>query len=80
MNEEIKALKDKLPQRGYTKLIIAEIPKKGRKPLVNSSMIRQFFAGRPVAYANKVIIVKGVKEAIKKLEKQNNSLKKMMQV
>ena len=78
MESEIKALKDKLPKRGYSTLIMKHIPKKNGKPLADSDMIRQMFAGRSLSYAKKTIILKAVKEAVQELNAQDATLRKII--
>ena len=78
MKTEIEALKSRLPKRGYSDLVVKEIPKSGRKPLVNRSVIHAFFAGRSVSLDKQEIIVKAANNAIKTYEARKQNLSKMM--
>jgi len=78
MEPEIKALRNKLPTRGYVQLIMDSVPKNADKALVTKDIIKHFFLGRAVKYEAKVIVIKSVNQAIKKLSKKQSVLKKMI--
>ena len=78
MKKEIQALKAKLPKRGYTQLVMENTTDDKGKQLITIDIIKQFFAGRKVKHENKIIVIKGVKAAIEKLNKKELELKSLM--
>ena len=78
MRKEIKALRKKLPHKGYIPLIIKEVDNNADKQLVTRDVIINFFMGRAVKHESKIAVVKYVNKAIVTLNKKSSSLRKMM--
>jgi hypothetical protein len=80
MKEEITTLRKKLPNRGYVgKILHAEkqLRGKGKRAAFTENHVKNFFSGRSVSPDKVVLILKATQAAIRKIENQEATIRKM---
>ena len=82
MKGKLTKLRNKLPYRNYVDSIIEAdkaISGRKKKARFTRDQVRNFFRGLPVDQNSKVLIINATREAIKKKERIDKSLKRLLE-